>query len=424
MTLKLMMVLLLNNKKQITMKKILTYLFFISISYCLAQKKEIKKAEKLFESGDIQGAKDLLTSNASLFEGADLKIVNQKTYLEAKIDQANKNYEAAYEKYLAFTAAGGKDLDYETQLEKLTNDLVNDAIEDNETKSFADATSKLYLAYMINPEINKDYLYYAASSAVNGTDFETALKYYDKLKELKYDGIVKKFMAKLVETGEDVELSESEYNIYKKTKEYTDFREETTDSRYPEIIKNIAIIYAQTGNNDKAMEAVREARESDPKDLNLILTEANLYIQLKENDRFESLMKEAIEQDPNNATLYFNLGVVNAQRGNKEEASKYYKKTIELDPKFQSGYLNLVTLILEGENAIVEEMNNLGTTRADNARYDELKIERENIYKECVPILEKLIKVGKNEEAIKTLMNIYGTLGNNEGFMRMKGMIE
>ena len=172
------------------------------------------------------------------------------------------------------------------------------------------------------------------------------------------------------------------------------------------------------------MKAVKEARETDPKDLNLILTEANLYIQLKENDRFEALMNEAIEQDPNNATLYFNLGVIGAQRGDKEKASGYYRKAIELDPSFESGYLNLVTLILEGENAIVEEMNNLGTSRADNARYDELKLKRENLYKECVPILEKLIEVSKNKEAIKTLMNIYGTLGNNEGFMKMKKLVE
>jgi len=171
------------------------------------------------------------------------------------------------------------------------------------------------------------------------------------------------------------------------------------------------------------MEAVKIAREADPKDLNLILTEANLYIQLKENDRFEVLMKEAISQDPNNATLYFNLGVVNAQRGERDEAKKYYLKTIELDSNFESGYLNLVSLILEGESTIVDEMNGLGTSRADNARYDELKTERENLYKECVPILEKLVELNNNQEAVKTLMNIYGTLGDNEGFMKMKGLV-
>jgi tetratricopeptide (TPR) repeat protein len=406
------------------MKFFLILIFTLSISFSFGQKKEIRKAIKLFESGDVQGAKDLLDSNTTLFDAADTKITNQKLYLEGKISQANKNFQLAYDNFNAYTEAGGKDLDYENQLQSLSSDIVNSAIEDNAEKRFTDATSKLYLAFTIFPEQNKDYLYYAASSAVNGKIFESALKYYNILKDMNYEGIVTKFMAISVETNEEIELSETEYDLYKKTKEYKDFREEKTESRYPEIIKNIALIYSQLGDNENAMKAVKEARKSNPKDLNLILTEANLYIQLKENDRFEALMKEAVEQDPNNPTLYFNLGVVNAQRGNKEDASKYYRKTIELDPKFQSGYLNLVTLILQGETAIVEKMNSLGTSRADNVRYDELKLEREQLYSECVPILEKLIGFSKNQEAIKTLMNIYGTLGNNEGFMKMKGMVE
>ncbi len=406
-------------------KKILVLIFILTLSLTHGQKKELKKAIKLFEAGDVKGAKDLLDISSSLFEGVDVKITNQKLYLEGRISQANKNFQLAYDKFKAFSASGGKDLNYDNQIETLTSDIVNSAIEDNAEKRFETATAKLYLAYEINPEKNKDYLYYAASSSVNSRDFDTALKFYNLLKEIKYDGIVTKYLAKSVETGEDEEFpSKSEYDLYKKTKQYTDFREELTESRYPEIIKNIALIYAQLGDNENAMKAVKEARETDPKDLNLILTEANLYIQLKENDRFEALMNEAIEQDPNNATLYFNLGVISAQRGDKEKASGYYRKAIEIDPSFESGYLNLVTLILEGENTIVEEMNNLGTSRADNARYDELKLKREGFYKECVPILEKLIEVSKNKEAIKTLMNIYGTLGNNEGFMKMKKLVE
>ena len=52
-------------------------------------------------------------------------------------------------------------------------------------------------------------------------------------------------------------------------------------------------------------------------------------------------------------------------------------------------------------------MNGLGTSRADNVRYDELKLKREELYRECVPVLEKLVELNKNQEAIKTLMNIY-----------------
>ena len=406
------------------MKTLLPLFFILFLTLSYGQKKEVKKATKLFESGDVQAAIAMLESNAALFDAADAKVLNQKTFLEGRIAQANKDFDLAYEKYMAFQTAGGVDAGFDTQLQTLSSDIVNSAIEDNAEKRYPEAARKLYLAYQIDKEANIDYLYYAASSAVNGSDYEGALVYYNELKEIRYEGITTQYFAKLVETGEEVELSQSEYDLYKKTKEYTDFREETTASKFPEIVKNIAIIYSELGDNEKAMTAVKEARAENPKDLNLILTEANLYIQLEENDRFEALMKEAIEQDPNNATLYFNLGVVNAQKGMTEEAKNYYQKTIELDPNYESGYLNLVSLILEGESAIVAEMNSLGNSRADNARYDTLKADRENLYRECVPILVKLVELNKNQEAVKTLMNIYGTLGDNEGFMKMKALVE
>jgi len=81
-------------------------------------------------------------------------------------------------------------------------------------------------------------------------------------------------------------------------------------------------------------------------------------------------------------------------------------------------------LILEGEQSIVEQMNSLGTSAADNVKYENLKTDRENIYKECIPILKTLIEIGDNEvDAIKTLMNIYGTLGDTEGYKEMKALL-
>ena len=90
-----------------------------------------------------------------------------------------------------------------------------------------------------------------------------------------------------------------------------------------------------------------------------------------------------------------------------------------------NAYLKLVSVILEDEVKIVEEMNSVGNSSKDNLRYDELKLEREDLYKECVPLLEELIKVSpENIDALNTLKNIYGVLGNNEGFMQLKAKIE
>ena len=113
-------------------------------------------------------------------------------------------------------------------------------------------------------------------------------------------------------------------------------------------------------------------------------------------------MNEAIAQDPNNANLYYNLAVVTSDLGDKEAARAYYEKAIEVDPNYENAYLNLVALILEGEQSIVEQMNSLGTSAADNAKYDALKSDREELYKECVPILKSLIGIGENINAIKT----------------------
>jgi tetratricopeptide (TPR) repeat protein len=145
---------------------------------------------------------------------------------------------------------------------------------------------------------------------------------------------------------------------------------------------------------------------------------------LGEKEKFQSLMNEAIAQDPDNPNLYYNLAVVTSDLGDKEAARGYYQKAIEKDPTYENAYLNLVALILEGEKTIIEEMNSLGTSAADNAKYDSLKSDRENLYKECVPILMNLIEIGENIDAIKTLMNIYGTLGDNDGYKEMKAYLE
>jgi tetratricopeptide (TPR) repeat protein len=116
---------------------------------------------------------------------------------------------------------------------------------------------------------------------------------------------------------------------------------------------------------------------------------------------------------------------VNGEQGDSATARGYYEKAIELDPSMENAYLNLVALILQNESTIVEKMNNLGNSRADNLKYDELKVEREKLYEECVPVLKQLIALDdSNLEAVKTLRNIYGTIGDNDGFKAMKAIIE
>ena len=407
------------------MKHFFTFLLTLVVTLGWAQKKELKQAQKLYKSAKISEAKASLDANQALLETAELKYAAPYNLLRSQITLAEEAYQASYDYLQLAQKDSGLSSKTDEQKRLLIDAIINTAIEQSESKEFVASAKKLYLSYVIDPVANVDYLYYAASNAVNASEYELSLKYYNILKDIKYTGITTKQYVTEVANNTEIEVSESEYSIYQKSKDYTNFRTEDTESKFPEIVKNIALIYNQLGQKEKAIAAVKDARAENPNDLGLILTEANIYIELGEKEKFKVLMGEAIAQDPENANLYYNLGVVTADLGDKENARAYYEKAIAIDPSMENGYLNLVALILEDETSIVEEMNSLGNSRADNAKYDILKGKRESVYSECVPILKKLISIsGSNLEAARTLMNIYGTLGDNEGFMEMKKLLE
>ncbi|MCB0436416.1 MAG: tetratricopeptide repeat protein, partial [Mangrovimonas sp.] len=201
--------------------------------------------------------------------------------------------------------------------------------------------------------------------------------------------------------------------------------EKKTDSKRPEIVKRIALLYVSQGKNDEAISAVKEARSQKPKDIDLIITEANLYYQLEDLDRYKALIQEATTLDPNNADLYYNLGVVSADAKDIENAEKYYKKALELNPSYVNAKMNLAALILSEESDIIEEMNGLGNSAADNKRYDELKEKRLNVYRKAIPYLEGVLEQDpENDAAIKTLMNMYSAIGNDAKAKEMKAKLD
>ncbi len=407
------------------MKKLILFILLFTFSFSTAQKKELRNANKFFISGEYASAIDLLDSAKDLFDSSDDKIKAQAMLLYGKLHTTMEDFELAIKAFDMSKNLGSSDQILNPELRKLETAIITSAVGDNETEDFNAAAKKLKMVYELNTETNSEYLYYAASSAVNSLDYPLALEYYELLRDIKYEGIETKFYITEVSSGNEIEINdEVQFKLLQKSKEYSNPREEETDSKFPEIVKNIALIYKELGQNDKALAAIEAARSSNPDDVGLIITAANIYFELGNKEAFKVAMSQAIEKEPNNAVLYYNLGVVSAELGEKEVAVSYYQTSIDLDPSNENSYLNLVALILEGEEDIVSEMNSLGTSRADNMKYDELKESRENLYKQTVPILKDLIDINNNIEAIRTLMNIYGTIGDNSGYMEMKNLLE
>ena len=423
------------------MKKLAILMMLMICSNSFTQKKELRQINKLISESFFNEAESSLEAISSLVEVSDDKIKAQYYFYLAKVSNELEKFNdaiTAYENLKSINDSAYSTIiktEFDFLYSQIETSIINSAVEDNRNSNYSVASDKLIMAYRMNEEKNKDYLYYAAGSAVNSKEYDKALDYYVELKENNYTGVIDEYYITNNETGEEEKVSETEFDLLKNSKDYSNPRVGQTESRYPEIVKNIALIYVQQGKNDVAIEAIQEARSIQPDDTSLILNEADLYIRISNNSddesernlyrkKFKELMELAITKDPENGILYYNLGVISSEQGENDSALEYYKKAIEFKTDYVDAYLNLVAVILDGEQSIVDEMNNLGTSKKDNIRYDELKVERENLYKECIPFLEKLIEVSPtNIDALNTLKNIYGVLGENEKFKDISAKI-
>ena len=419
------------------MKKTIILLAAIGMSTAsFAQKDEIKAANKALKSGDAAAVLSALEGAASTIDAADAKYVNKYYFLqgEAYAIQAKAGdfsaYDkavAAYNKAMESETASGKTkytADIKQKFAAMTSEIVNLAVSDNNEEKFKEAAEMLFLSYSLSPQ-DTIYLYYAASSAVNGNEYDLSLKYYNMLKDINYDGSEEKFSARNIETGEREEMPKSQRDLMVKSGVYDEPKDERTPSKYNEIIKNIALIYTQLGEDDKAMAAYIEAREINPNDIGLILNQANLYFKQGEKEKFKSLMNEATEVDPTNPDLFYNIGVINMEQGNPAEARTAYQKAIDLSPNYINAYLNLSTSFVNEGNALIDVMNKLGSSRRDIAIYDDLKAEKQAFFKKAAEALEAgLAANANNADLLSQLKNIYGALGDNENFMRIKKLLE
>jgi len=143
-----------------------------------------------------------------------------------------------------------------------------------------------------------------------------------------------------------------------------------------------------------------------------------------DKDKFKELMAEAARMAPDNADLQYNIGVINMEQGNVKEAREAYNRALEIDPSYVNAQLNLSTTYVDEGNGLIDEMNSLGNSKADIARYEEIKKEKDDMFREGATVLEQALKINPENQSVMTqLKNIYGALGDTENFMRMKKLL-
>jgi tetratricopeptide (TPR) repeat protein len=420
-------------------KTILIFSALLITAFSFGQKKELKVAEKALKKGNSVEAKEALAGISSMIESADAKYKAKYYYLKGQTyqDLANKGMDtenslktagAAYNNLLSFEREQ-KEFKYtkevKPQLQTMISKLVDKAIASQNAKDYGKASDLLYLTYELQPE-NKDFLYYAASNSISGKDYDTALKYYEQLKEAGYTGEKVQYYATNVATGKKESFQDKTVrDLSVRSKSHSNPTQEKTKSRLPEIVKNISWIYTNhVGDDAKALAAVEDAIKISPNDPSLLLTKGNIYYKMGDTAKFKEIMQEIITKNPNDVDSYYNIGVISAENGDVEEARAAYRKVLELDPGYINAGINLSKTYLDEASDVVDKMNELGNSAADNKKFAEYQDQQTALYRESLKVLEGIIEnVPDDVSILKQLKGLYSFLGEDEKFKKVKAKL-
>lgn len=416
-----------------------------------AQKDEMKALKKIYDK-ETPTQKDIIDYRAEIAKAAPLMgnaSASDKIYfdfykssapiVEMSTAEAMANPAAAMKKIRvadikAFAASASAVLEYEKTADKklYTADIketvgfmkpmmLQYAVNLVEAKKPAEAAQVLYATYQLDKS-DADNLYYAANYALEANDNETALKYFYELRDINYSGEgVAYYATSLTNDQEQSFATEADMNKMIALKTHIKPRKENKPSKRGEIYKTIALILVSQGKTDEAKTAIVKARTENPEDTSLMLTEADLYLKLNDMPNYKRIITEVLQKNPNDAVLTYNLGVVSLNAGQTEEAEKYFLRAIELDANSANSYINYAAIKLQNDQKLVDQMNKLGTSTADNKKYDAFKAERNKLFKNVLPYLEKAYKLQPDNESVAdNLMSVYNYLEMKPQYEELK----
>jgi predicted Zn-dependent protease len=215
-----------------------------------------------------------------------------------------------------------------------------------------------------------------------------------------------------------------------------------------DVYLRMAEIYNKQGKDADATAIIAEGRKEFPNDASLRNAELNSYIKSGKTSDLTKKLEEAVAQDPGNAQLQYNLATVYSNMANATpkpsnytelmgKAEGSFKKAIAADPDNAGYNYNLGAMYFNEAQDINTNMNSLGTSAADQKKYDEMKKDRDDYLAKAAPYMEKAygglhIKAAslKGEDrntyhdSMLALKQIYAIQGKTDKSSEMKKEIE
>ena len=363
-------------------------------------------------------------SAVDIAKGENSNAIALRIFTQAKLEKMVSSMKAVTD----FEKSSGKAIhskDVAKLNPLLSAAILNYAIALGNEKKYSEAAKALYTAYELDKK-DQDNLYFASTYAITANDYDLALKYYNELKDLKYSGEKTNFLARNITTEKEESFPTKDMRNKMITfKTHDKPRDQNEPSKRGEIYKNVALILVQQGKIEEAKKAIADAKIENPDDESLMLTEADLYLQLKDYDGYKKVVNQMLEKNPNDADLVYNLGVIAFDAENLTEAEQYFRKAVAINPEYTNAYVNIAAIKFKEDKVVVEKMNKLGTSAADNKKYDTFKAERATTFKGLLPLLEKAYAIEpENQNVIYNLMTVYNYLEMTAKYKELKAKVK
>lgn len=179
-----------------------------------------------------------------------------------------------------------------------------------------------------------------------------------------------------------------------------------------DIYIELSRAYEAAGNKDKQLAVIKEGRQKFPDDKNLSALEVNYALASGNENEAIAKIEESIAKDPGNPDLYLNLGILYStlarpMSGNppanakeySDKAEAAYKKTVELSPDNGTYQYQLGAFYFNQAADLNTKMNALGTSKEDQRKYNEMLKQRDDLFAQSLPSLEKSKDIFKPRKA-------------------------
>ena len=187
-------------------------------------------------------------------------------------------------------------------------------------------------------------------------------------------------------------------------------------TKTPSIYECLIDAYNRQKNTAEAFATIQEARKAFPDDVTLRNYELNYYITSGKQDELVKKLEEAATKEPNNADIMFNiattyLGMANPKEGKKPanaaeltaKSEDAFQRAIKISPDNAGYNYNFGALYYNQATDYNDQMNAItGTSDADQKKYDNLKVRRDELFTKSEPYFEKAYSVlSANEGSLK-----------------------